>query len=75
MTFSSTTAPTRLFSTSVTESQFLGRLIRSPESPRRRMGSEAVEVEIGGSGILKEEERTNFFLSTFLSLSQLHNSV
>ena len=28
-----------------------------------------------GSGILKEEERTNFFLSTFLSHSQLHNSV
>ena len=33
------------------ESQFLGRLIRSPGSRRRRKGSEA----------LKEEERTNFF--------------
>jgi len=28
-------------------SQFLGRLIRSPESPRRKKGSEALEVEIG----------------------------
>ena len=74
MTFTFTTAPTRLFSTSVTESQFLGRLIRSPESPRRRMGSEAVEVEIGvwnsqGGG------KDKLFLSTFLNLSQLHNSI
>ena len=41
-----------------TESQFLGRLIRSPGSPRRK-----------GSGVLKEEEKINppfFFLSTFL---------
>ena len=30
------------------ESQFLGRLIRSPGSPRRRKGSGALEVEIGG---------------------------
>ena len=29
------------------ESQFLGRLIRSPGSPRRRKGSGALEVEIG----------------------------
>ena len=28
-----------------------------------------------GSGILKQEKRTNFFSSAFLSLSQLHNSV
>ena len=30
------------------ESQFLGRLIRSPGSPRRRKGSGALEVEIEG---------------------------
>ena len=42
------------------ESRLLGRLIRSPGSPRRREKS----------GIVKEEERTNiFFFSTFLSLS------
>ena len=40
----------------VSESQSLGRLIRSPGSPRRSKGS----------GILKEEERTRLF-STFLS--------
>ena len=39
-------------------SQFLGRLIRSPGSPRRREGS----------GILKEEERTNTFISPLHSL-------
>ena len=44
------------------ESQFLGRLIRSLGSPRRRKGS----------GTLKEEGRTNiFFFSTFLSLSHI----
>ena len=41
-------------------SQFLGRLIRSPRSSKRRKGSGALEVEMG-SGILKEEERTNIF--------------
>ena len=40
------------------ESQLLGRLIRSPGVPKER-----------GSGILKEEERTNFFCpSTFLRI-------
>ena len=48
---------------SIAESQFLGRLIRSQESPRRRKGSGVLKEEIE-SGILKEE-RTNF-LSTFL---------
>ena len=50
-------------------SQFLGRLIRRQGSPRRRKGS----------GVLKEEERTNVFfflflfsLSTFLSLSHIN---
>ena len=44
-------------------SQFLGRLIRSPGSLRRRKGS----------GILKKEERTSVFLfsSTFLSLGHI----
>ena len=42
------------------ESQFLGRLIRSPGSPRRRKGSGALEVEIGVWNS-KEEERTNLF--------------
>ena len=43
------------------DSQFLGRLIRSPGYPRRKRGP----------GTLKEAERTNIFsfFSTFLSLS------
>ena len=54
----------------VSESQVLGRLIRSPGSPRRREG---LSKRRQGSGILKEEERTNvfFFPSTFLSLSHI----
>ena len=47
------------------ESQFLGRLIRSPESLRWRKGSGDLKKELA-SGMLKEEERTNvFFSSTF----------
>jgi len=44
-------------------SQFLGRLIRSPGSLRRRKWSGALKEEMG-SGILKEEERTDvsFFI-------------
>ena len=41
--------------------QFLGRLTKSLGSPRRREGS----------GVLKKEERTNYFFSTFLSLSHI----
>lgn len=45
------------------ESQLLGKLIGSQGSPRRKEGS----------GVLKEEERTNvlFFFSTVLSLSHI----
>ena len=54
--------------------QFLGRLIRSPGSPRRRKGSGSFKVEIGVWNS-QEGGRDKLFLSTFLSLSQLHNSV
>ena len=52
------------------ESQFLGRLIRSPGLLRRREGSGALKVEIGvwnsqGGG------KKSFFFSTFLSLSHI----
>ena len=54
------------------KSQFLGRLIRSLGSLRRRKGSGALKEEMG-SGILKKEERTSVFLfsSTFLSLGHI----
>ena len=43
------------------ESQFIGRLMRSPGCPRRRKGSVA----------RKEEKRTNILFPTFLSLSHI----
>ena len=46
------------------ESQFLGRLIRSPGSPRRREGS----------GILKEEKRINFYFLHSLVFSLVTQS-
>ena len=53
------------------ESRFLGRLIRSLGSLRRRKGSGALE-EMIGAWDSKEEERTSvFFPSTFLSLSHM----
>ena len=51
------------FNFSQWESQFLGRLIRSLGSPRRE-----------GSGILKEEGRTNFFFFVPLYSLGLHNN-
>ena len=48
-------------------SQILDRLIRSWGSLRRREGSGALK----GSGVLKEEKRTNFFFSIVLSFSFL----
>ena len=61
------------------ESQFLGRLIRSPRVLKERgvWNSQGGERGLGlskwkqGSGILKEEERTNLFLSTFLQFSSV----
>ena len=52
------------------QSQFLGRLIRSPGPPRWRKGSGALEEK--GSGVLKEKK--TIFFSTLLCLSQ-YNSV
>ena len=54
------------------ESQFLGRLIRSLGSPRKRKGSGALKEEMG-SGIFKKEENTSIFLffSTFLTLGHI----
>lgn len=43
------------------ESQFIGRLMRSPGCPRRRKGSVAQ----------KEEKRTNILFPTFLSFSHI----
>ena len=45
------------------QSQFLGRLIRSPGPPRWRKGSGALEEK--GSGVLKEK-KTIFFLHCFV---------
>ena len=60
-------------STTTNESQFLGRLIRSPGSPRRRKGSRALKVEIGvwNSQGGRKDELFFFSLSTFLSLSRI----
>ena len=44
------------------ESQFLGRLIRSPGFPRRREGSEALKEEIGVWGSQGGEKDKFFFL-------------
>ena len=54
------------------ESQFLGRLIRSPGSLRRRKGSGALKEEIGvwnsqGGG----KDKHFFVFSTFLSLGHI----
>ena len=54
------------------ESLFLGRLIRSPGSPRRRKGSGALQKEKGVWGI--KGKRTNIFFFTLLCLGQ-YNSV
>ena len=44
------------------ESQFLGRLIRSSGSPRRRKRSGALEIEIGGLELSRRRKgRTVFF--------------
>ena len=70
--------PTHISWISNWESQFPGRLIRSPGSPRRRKGSGAIEVEIGHLEFSRRRKGQTFFFfnpSTFLSLSQLHNSV
>ena len=56
------------------ESQLLGRLIRSPGSPRRRKGSGALKGEIGAwnsQGGGKDKHLFFFFSSTFLSLSHI----
>ena len=55
----------------VSESQVLGRLIRSPGSPRRRKG---LSKRRQGSGILKEEERTNVFFPLYIPQSQSHKA-
>ena len=44
------------------ESQFLGRLIRSPEFPGRRKGSGALEAEIGVWNSQGEKDKHHFFL-------------
>ena len=47
---------------SSSESQFLGRLIRNPGSPRRRKGSRALEEEIGiWSSQGREKDKKIFF--------------
>ena len=43
------------------ESQFLGRLIRSPESPRRKKGSRALKEEVGVWGSQGGEKDKFFF--------------
>ena len=52
------------FSSAATESQFLGRLIRSPGVPKER-----------GVWIVKEEERTNIFFPPLHSLGLYNNNV
>ena len=55
-------------------SQFLGKLIRSPGSPRKRKGSEALEEEIwvwNSQGGGKDKRLCFFFSSAFLSLKEL----
>ena len=49
-----------IFSHSGSESQFLGRLIRSPGSSRRRKGSGTLKEDIGAWGS-QGAEKTNFF--------------
>ena len=46
------------------ESQFLGRLVRSPGVPEERWIG-VLEEEMG-SGILKEQERTNIFIFLYI---------
>jgi len=60
-----------LLSLPAIESQFLGRLIRSPRSLRWRKGSGALEVEIGIWGFQGEGKDKLFFSFTFLSLSHI----
>ena len=52
------------------ESQFLGRLIRSPASLRKRKGSRVPEVETGVWGS-QGGAKDKLFFSTFLSLSHI----
>ena len=59
-----------IFSHSGWESQFLGRLIRSPGSSRRRKGSGTLKEEIGVWGP-QGGEKTNFFLVYIPCLSLL----
>jgi len=51
------------------------RLTRSSGPPRRRKGSGALEVEIGGLEFSRRRKGQTFFSPAFLGLSQLHNSV
>ena len=53
------------------ESQFLGRLIRSPGSLRRRKGSGALKEEIGVWNSQGGGKDKHLFFSTFLSLSHI----
>ena len=53
------------------ESQFLGRLLRSPGSPRRRKGSGALKVETGVWNSQGRGKGKLFFLSTFLAAKSL----
>ena len=55
-----------VFKTFRPESQFLGRLIRSPGSPRKRKRSRALEEEIGVWGS-QGGEKDNIFFSIALS--------
>ena len=50
------------------ESQFLGRLIRSPGSPRRKKGSGALKVEIRGLEFSRRRKGQTFFSMHFLVL-------
>ena len=53
------------------ESQFLGRLIRSLGSLRRKKGSGALKEELGVWNSQEEKDKQLSFSSTFLSLSHI----
>jgi len=50
-----------IFQARILRSRFLGRLIRSSGSPRRRKGSGALEMEIGGLKFLRRRKGQTFF--------------
>ena len=55
------------------ESQFLGRLIRSSGSPRRRKGSGPLEVEIGSLEFSRRRKGPTFFSSAFLQFTSVQS--